>query len=183
MKKTLDRAVANEKFTKKNEVWLQQLSWAIIYTVINKQQSEMRRCTGDCSIEGFLVEYCTTCGWDDGYTGSGADPYNPIKNTTTTMQIKKIYLAGKISGLPLHEVTMRFGAKEKELRLQGHQVVNPLSISVGRQISWEAIMKECITAMMDCDEVHLLPCWKDSRGATLEHTIAQELNLTIVYLS
>lgn len=141
----------------------------------------MRRCTGGCSIEGFLLEYCTTCGWDDGYIGGGADPYNAIKNTK--MQQKKIYLAGKITGLPLHEATMRFGAKEKELRSQGHEVVNPLAISVGRQVSWEAVMKECIIAMMYCDEVHLLPNWRDSRGATLEHHIAQELNLKIVYLS
>lgn len=143
----------------------------------------MGRCTGDCSIEGFLLEYCTSCGWDDGYIGGGTDPYEHLKTPTNTMHQKKIYLAGKISGLPLHEVTMRFGAKEKELRLQGHQVVNPLAISVGRQISWEAIMKECIIAMMYCDEVHLLPNWRDSRGATLEHHIAQELNLKIVYLS
>lgn len=97
------------------------------------------------------------------------------------MQQKKIYIAGKITGLPLHEVTMRFGAKEKELKNQGHIVVNPLAISVGRHLSWEAVMKECIAAMLTCDEVHLLPWWQDSKGATLERNIAEALYITIVY--
>ena len=97
------------------------------------------------------------------------------------MQQKKIYIAGKITDEPLQEVTMRFGAKEKELREQGHTVINPLALSVGRQISWEAIMKECIAALMECDEVHLLPSWQGSKGATLERNIAEGLNMKVVY--
>lgn len=96
--------------------------------------------------------------------------------------MRKIYIAGKITGLPLAEVTMRFGAYEHRLREQGHCVINPLALSVGRQISWHSIMKECIVAMLECDEVHFLPCWRDSAGATLEHHIAVSLSMPVIYL-
>ncbi len=26
-------------------------------------------CTGKCDIKGFLIEYCVTCGWEDGWFG------------------------------------------------------------------------------------------------------------------
>gem|GEM_PF-4333178 len=27
-------------------------------------------CTGNCKLEGFIVEYCTVCGWTDGFTAT-----------------------------------------------------------------------------------------------------------------
>lgn len=140
----------------------------------------MNICTGNCNIKSIYVPCfnyanCLTCGraWED-----GEEITTHLKSQT--MQ-KKIYIAGKITGEPIHEVTMRFGAKEKELREQGHQVINPLALSIGRQIRWEEIMKECITAMFECDEVHLLPCWQGSKGAMLERHIAESLNIKVVY--
>ena len=43
-------------------------------------------------------------------------------------------------------------------------------------------MRADIAMMMECDEVVMLPCWKDSRGAQIEHRIAKELDMPRVYL-
>jgi hypothetical protein len=93
---------------------------------------------------------------------------------------KKIYLAGKVSGLPMAEASMKFGLKEKQLTEQGHTVINPLNI-VNRTDDWNTCMKKCIPAMLECDEVHLLPCWKDSPGATFEKEVASRLSIPIVF--
>jgi len=94
---------------------------------------------------------------------------------------KRIYLAGKVSGVSLIVATQKFGSREKELRDKGFEVVNPLSV-VDWHDTWFVAMKKCIPALLQCDEVHMLPCWKDSVGATLEHDIAVRLGMRVVYL-
>jgi hypothetical protein len=93
---------------------------------------------------------------------------------------KKIYLAGKVSGLELHKASQKFGLKQKELMNQGHTVIVPLDI-IGWHETWEAAMKKCIPAMLECDEVHFLPCWQESRGAQLERDIAIRIGMPVVY--
>lgn len=97
---------------------------------------------------------------------------------------KMIYLAGKVSGLPSHEVWHKFEAKEFELIKQGHEVYNPVRIVADHNSMnepWSEIMKACILLLLDSDELHLMPCWKDSEGAKLEHHIALQLGMPIVY--
>lgn len=47
------------------------------------------KCTGKCNIQGFLVEYCLTCGWEDNYAGDGTDPYEQSKHTKQITMIKE----------------------------------------------------------------------------------------------
>lgn len=93
---------------------------------------------------------------------------------------KTIYIAGKVTGLSRIEASHKFGRKQKELMDQGHTTVVPLDI-VPHQSSWEEAMKICIPALLQCDEVHFLPCWNESRGAIIERDIAMKLNIPIVY--
>ena len=93
----------------------------------------------------------------------------------------KIYIAGKISGLPYHLVSQKFGKHEVELRRQGHEPIVPLNI-VDRTDTWDVAMRKCIAAMMTCDAIHLLPDWKDSPGAVIEHDLAEKLNMRIVHI-
>jgi Domain of unknown function (DUF4406) len=100
--------------------------------------------------------------------------------------MKKAYIAGKVTGLPFDHAQAKFKAKEVELRHSGYDVINPIThiIQVGhvkRLDGWADEMKACIAIMLQCDEVHFLPCWRDSRGATLEHDVACRLGMTIVY--
>lgn len=97
---------------------------------------------------------------------------------------KTIYIAGKVTGLPFEQVEQRFAAKERALTAQGFNVINP--VSVARELGWtsfpwETIMKGCIILLTSAQEVHLLPCWQESRGAILEREIALKLGIRVVY--
>ncbi len=95
---------------------------------------------------------------------------------------KRIYIAGKVSGLPYAETSMKFGKYQKELMNQGHEPIVPLNI-VDRDDDWNTAMKKCIAALCTCDEIHMLHDWQDSPGARLEHETASALGFTIVYLT
>lgn len=95
------------------------------------------------------------------------------------MASKKIYLAGKVSGLSRQNAFDKFEKTEKKLIASGYEVVNPMRIT-NSDDTWEAAMKTCIKALVDCEEIHLLPCWKESRGATVERALAITLNIPIV---
>jgi len=71
----------------------------------------------------------------------------------------KIYIAGKVTGLPAEDVKEKFLRKEKELTAQGYTVYNPVDqlwVKGGQTWTWEKLMRGCITQMMECDEVHFL---------------------------
>jgi hypothetical protein len=91
-----------------------------------------------------------------------------------------IYIAGPMTGLP--ELNFpAFHACARNLRAIGHQVINPAEINTDHSLSWEACMRKDIAALVTCDAIHLLPGWQDSKGATLEHHIAERLGLAISF--
>lgn len=97
------------------------------------------------------------------------------------MKKKKIYIAGKVSGLPSAETSMKFGTHEKKLLTEGHTPIVPLNLCEPGE-DWYAAMKKCLREMLLCDEVHMLYDWQSSRGATLEHLVAANLGIKIVYV-
>ncbi len=99
-------------------------------------------------------------------------------------QNKRIYLAGRVTGLPEDQVQAKFANKSKQLTEQGFTVYNPVDQIWAAGLKnepWEVIMKAAIQMMMNCEELHLLPCWKESKGARLERDIAHRLEMPIVY--
>jgi hypothetical protein len=93
--------------------------------------------------------------------------------------MKKIYIAGKVTGEPLQEVTMKFGSAQKKIEELGFEVVNPLEVVGDFKCDWETAMKRCIKALLDCDGMVILPDWKDSTGAKIERQLADDLNIQI----
>lgn len=97
---------------------------------------------------------------------------------------KRIYIAGKVTGLPLESVKQKFALKEWQLKSQGYDVMNPVKYIESRGLlneAWEYIMKVLIPILCCADELHLLPCWQHSRGAMLERDIALRLGMPIIY--
>lgn len=90
---------------------------------------------------------------------------------------KKIYIAGKVTGLPIAETTMKFGEAQKELEARGFEAINPLAVVNDWHATWEEAMKKCISALVECDAVYLLPCCNNSPGAKLEISIAASLRI------
>ncbi len=93
--------------------------------------------------------------------------------------MKKIYIAGKVTGEPIAECTMKFGVAQKKIEAIGFEAINPLAVVGDFNASWEVAMKKCLKALIDCDGVILLPCWQGSRGATIEWQLAKDLGLVI----
>lgn len=90
------------------------------------------------------------------------------------------YIAGKITGLPKTHVTDKFNNIEQHLTGMGYNVVKPIAVADDTQ-SWDDAVRTDIRKMLECDEVHLLPDWQDSRGAQLERDIALRLGMQVVY--
>lgn len=107
-----------------------------------------------------------------------------------------IYISGKISGLDINEAERRFNKAECDLtktynyltkespsfKGQSFTIINPLKIQ--RHVpgkTWEEYMLKDIKYLFRCTNIYMLRNWQDSKGARVEHAIAKELGLSIVY--
>ena len=90
----------------------------------------------------------------------------------------KIYVAGPMTGLPDLNFPA-FHAEAARLRALGHEVINPAEINPDQHMTWLECMRTDIAALVFCDAIQLLPGWQNSKGATLEHHIAERLGLHI----
>ncbi len=97
------------------------------------------------------------------------------------MSKKKIYIAGKVTGLPITECTMNFGLAQITIEKLGHIAVNPLVVVNDWKATWEAAMRKCIAALMECDMILMLDNYTASPGACLEFDLAKKLGITIIY--
>lgn len=88
----------------------------------------------------------------------------------------KVYIIGKITGLPREHVVEKFRKAEDKLKSAGMVVVNPVDL-VHEDSTWHNAMRTCIGALVQCDAVALLPDWHKSVGGKLEAEIALQLNL------
>lgn len=89
----------------------------------------------------------------------------------------KIYITGKVTGEPMAECTMKFGAAQKELEALGYEAINPLAVVNNWQATWQEAMKLCIKALMDADAIYVLPCADRSQGAACELSLAADLGI------
>ncbi len=90
----------------------------------------------------------------------------------------RIYISGKITGLPIEEVKEKFKKASKEVASSGHWPVNPLEISPFEESkSWIDYMADDIKELLSCDAIYLLKDWNQSKGARIEFVIAKELGL------
>lgn len=98
------------------------------------------------------------------------------------MQQLRIYISGKITGLDVKVAKEYFDSVEQYLSQLGHLPVNPMNICPQNpEWQWQDYMAEDIRALLVCDAIVMLENWKDSKGARIEHAIAQELGIDIFY--
>lgn len=95
--------------------------------------------------------------------------------------MEKIYISGKITGLPYEEAFKMFEDAEHKLQAQLFEVINPMKLEHNHDKSWESYMKEDLKTMLDCDSVYLLKNYKESLGAMIEYDLALILNLNIIF--
>lgn len=89
-----------------------------------------------------------------------------------------IYIAGKISGLPILEASRKFAQAEKDLRHLGLKVINPMNLGISHWV-YEEQMAKCLEVIEKyATAIYLLSDWKDSKGAKMEFALVGELNRT-----
>lgn len=93
----------------------------------------------------------------------------------------RLYFAGPMTGYPNLNFPAFHGAASL-LRGNGHQVVNPAEINTDPSADWLTCMRADIKQLVDVDAIVMLPGWEQSKGATLEHTIAVGLGLQVFAL-
>ena len=96
---------------------------------------------------------------------------------TYKLSMKKIYIAGKVTGTKIGECTMKFGAAQKEIEALGFEAVNPLEVVNDWHSTWNAALRKCVIALMDCDAMYILPCATNSPGAGVEMKLAADLSI------
>jgi hypothetical protein len=91
--------------------------------------------------------------------------------------MKKIYIAGKVTGLPKDEVVEKFAAMQKKIEGLGFEAVNPIEIVKDFNTPWNQAMRLCIAALTLCDAIVLLPDWMSSNGAKIEWDISKQVKI------
>ena len=92
----------------------------------------------------------------------------------------KIYISGKITGLPFEEVEVNFTNAQNRLEEAGFKVVNPLNNGLPDNSTWMEHMKADIKLLMECDIICLLSNWRDSTGAKIEWNLAKEMGYKVI---
>ena len=93
----------------------------------------------------------------------------------------KVYISGKISGTNLTETRKRFAAAAKVTKKLGYEPVNPFENGLTDHDTWEAHIVKDIATLLQCKAIYMLQGWQDSKGARIEHYIATEIGIPIMY--
>ncbi len=98
------------------------------------------------------------------------------------MRKKRVYISGPMTGLP--DLNRKeFLEAEQLIREHGGKPVNPARIRQRHGWAWADYMRRALSMMLRCDEVVLLPGWRESKGVQVEIGLAQRLGMPVVELA
>lgn len=92
--------------------------------------------------------------------------------------MSKIYIAGKITGDPDYKA--KFNLAVLSLEAQGHTTINPANHPDG--LTPRDYMHISFAEIDAADEVHFLPDWATSNGATLEYLYCRYTDKPIKFI-
>ena len=107
---------------------------------------------------------------------------------------KRVFISGKITGESIWECVNKFTKAEYDiirllkldmrLDMGGNRdvVFNPLLLAgIHFGIRHDEAMEICFNALKTCSHIYMLKDWELSRGAKMEHDMAKEYGLEIIY--
>lgn len=90
-----------------------------------------------------------------------------------------VYIAGPMTGHPQHNYPA-FAYVVTVLRAKGIEAHSPHEIDgSSTDRTWDWYMREALKMMLGCDELVLLPGWRESKGACLERHVAEALGILV----
>lgn len=95
----------------------------------------------------------------------------------------RIYISGRITGLPYPIAVKRFAVAARRLSELGHHPVNPIDNGLHRDATWAEHMRADLAALRCCDGVCMLRGWERSRGAQIERHVALKRGMPIYTFS
>lgn len=93
----------------------------------------------------------------------------------------KIYISGKITGLPTDVAQKTFADAQAALEAQGHDVVNPMQNGFPDTTNYGAIMTIDILMLLGCDAIYMLNGYAGSTGALTELRVALATGKVVLY--
>ena len=92
----------------------------------------------------------------------------------------KLYISGKMSGLPENRIRHRFNEAAEYLRNEGHVPVNPAVMLDDPGLEYEEYMDIDFKMLEHCDGIYMLRGWEKSIGARREIAKAIRLGLQVM---
>ena len=93
----------------------------------------------------------------------------------------KVYVAGKVTGLPESEVLRKFDRSVATLKKDGHTVMSPAVLVLNEGFGHGDYMHICYAMIDVCDAVYMQKDWQDSEGARMEREYAAAHKKRIIY--
>lgn len=107
---------------------------------------------------------------------SDTQEFNMIKT-----KMNKIYISGRISSDPDFKEKFKEYANYIDNLYPQYYTINPAEVVLPTLCDWEDYMCICLHLLKQCDAIFMLPDWKESKGACVEHETAIKMNIPIFY--
>lgn len=97
--------------------------------------------------------------------------------------MRKVYISGKITGLPKEEYMRKFNAAEKYLKSKGYEVINPAKTNgtLPESTTYEQYMTMSLILLGFCDTIYMLDNWLFSDGSKHEFEVAHKSNYYLMF--
>ena len=102
--------------------------------------------------------------------------------------LNKIYISGKITGVPngnaqaFKDMVLKIHSMGLGIPVspQRHRIPPWLSLPNDEAIIWRHMMRLAIIDLMECDSVIMLDNWEESRGSVMELELCKALHIPVM---
>jgi hypothetical protein len=93
-------------------------------------------------------------------------------------RVRRLYIAGPMTGLPEQNFPA-FRAAAAQLVEAGYEVTDPSTLGEHDDWAWADYLKRDLPELLKCDGVAVLDGWSESKGASIEVRVADELGMQV----
>jgi len=94
---------------------------------------------------------------------------------------KKVFISGKLPKKPTPESKAPFVTLGLELKLQNGNNVTFPTVYSEPEADWDSSIRSDISALMSCEELHLLHSWQGHKRSEILRNIAIAIGIKVYY--